>query len=138
MSNLQYWSLAAKVLQIWRCNWFFLCNMGLIILVGLVGTSNYQNQCSCGIPNRWFKTSFVFTTFWIGRWSSSLVQSYHVIGLNKRTTLWIKWTTTQGEMSQNNWYNIKCGFAQTGKESVKEKKIGWHPSQKMEFYFKFT
>ena len=53
-------------------------------------------------------------------------------------SLWIKWTTTQSEMSQNKWNNIKCGFAKTGKESVKEKKIGWHPSQKMEFYFKFT
>ena len=46
--------------------------------------------------------------------------------------------STLSEMSQNKWYNIKFGFAQTSKESLKKKEIGWYPSQKMDFYFKFT
>ena len=48
-------------------------------------------------------------------------------------TLWIKWTTTQSEMSQNKWYNIKCGFAKTGKESIKEKKLADIQARKWNF-----
>ena len=48
-------------------------------------------------------------------------------------TLWIKWTTTQSEMSQNKWNNIKCGFAKTGKESVKEKKMADIQARKWNF-----
>ena len=47
-------------------------NMGLI---EKVGTSNSQNQCCCGIRNRWLKAPFMFTTFWIDFvfWKKNLI-----------------------------------------------------------------
>ena len=40
---------------------------------------------------------------------------------------------TQSKMSQNKWNNIKCGFAKTGKESVKEKKLADIQARKLNF-----
>ena len=43
-------------------------------------------------------------------------------------TLCVKWTSTLNKMLRKRWYNIKSGFPQTGKESLNDLKIGWHPS----------
>ena len=53
-------------------------------------------------------------------------------------TLYVKWTSTLNLMLRKKWYNIKSGFPQTGKESLNDLKIGWHPSWKMDFLSKFT
>ena len=50
----------------------------------------------------------------------------------------LKWTSTLNLMIRKKWYNIKSGFPQTGKESLNDLKIGWHPSWKMDFLSKFT
>ena len=143
--NWRYQKEISKLTDLWsNANfwWFLLCvGVSRIPNCGDFGATWYSLSC-CG-------TSFSLTQTFYSSWPSKYCKGWrriYTVPLYAKVRFYqkvlmspcLKWTSTLNLMIRKKWYNIKSGFPQTGKESLSDFKIGWHPSWKMDFLSKFT